>query len=71
MPGLEVKGTMCEANAYLRNGDKEELILEAVDKVRPFDDGLLLEDIYGRRKFIRAKIKELALVDHKIILERE
>ncbi|ACX52317.1 RNA-binding protein, predicted [Ammonifex degensii KC4] len=62
---------MCEANAYLRNGDKEELILEAVDKVRPFDDGLLLEDIYGRRKFIRAKIKELALVDHKIILERE
>ncbi|RDV81158.1 CooT family nickel-binding protein [Ammonifex thiophilus] len=62
---------MCEANAYLRNGDKEELVLEAVDKVRPFDDGLLLEDIYGRRKFIRAKIKELALVDHKIILERE
>ncbi|MGO0122397.1 CooT family nickel-binding protein [Desulfothermobacter acidiphilus] len=66
-----VKYAVCEANAYLRNGDQEELVLEAVDKVRPFDDGLLLEDIFGRRKFLRAKIKELALVDHKIILERE
>lgn len=62
---------MCEANAYLREGDKEELILEMVDKVVPYEDGLLLEDIYGRRKIIKAKIKELALVDHKIILERE
>ncbi|MEW6446589.1 MAG: CooT family nickel-binding protein [Bacillota bacterium] len=62
---------MCEANAYLREGEKEELILEMVDKVVPFEDGLLLEDIYGRRKIMKARIKELALVDHKIILERE
>uniref|UniRef100_A0A7C1JC78 CooT family nickel-binding protein n=1 Tax=Ammonifex degensii TaxID=42838 RepID=A0A7C1JC78_9THEO len=61
---------MCEANAYLREGDREELILEMVDKVVPYEDGLLLEDIYGRRKIIKARIKELALVDHKIILER-
>ncbi|MCL6558488.1 MAG: CooT family nickel-binding protein [Firmicutes bacterium] len=62
---------MCEANAYLRQGENEELVLEMVDKVIPFEDGLLLEDIYGRRKILKAKIKELALVDHKIILERE
>lgn len=62
---------MCEANAYLREGDKEELVLEMVDKVVPFEDGLLLEDIYGRRKIMKAKIKELALVDHRIVLERE
>jgi predicted RNA-binding protein len=62
---------MCEANAYLRTGDGEELILEAVDRVVPHEDGLLLEDIFGRRKIIKARISELALVDHKIILERE
>lgn len=62
---------MCEANAYLREGDKEELVLEMVDRVVPCEDGLLLEDIFGRRKIIKAKIKELALVDHRIILERE
>lgn len=62
---------MCEANAYLLNGDKEELLLERVDKVLPTEDGLWLENIFGQRKFIKAKIKELALVDHKIILERK
>ncbi|HAG07697.1 MAG: CooT family nickel-binding protein [Desulfotomaculales bacterium] len=62
---------MCEANAYLREGDREELVLEMVDRVVPHEDGLLLEDIFGHRKIIKARIKELALVDHRIILERE
>ncbi|HHW29379.1 MAG TPA: CooT family nickel-binding protein [Syntrophomonadaceae bacterium] len=61
---------MCESHAYLLKGDQEELFLENVDKVQPQDDGqLVLEDIFGRRKMIKARIKELALVDHKIILE--
>lgn len=62
---------MCEANAYLRKDGKEELLLEAVDKVIPQEDGLVLEDIFGRRKIVKAKIAELALVDHRIILEKE
>lgn len=62
---------MCEANAYLRKDGQEELFLEMVDRVVPFEDGLLLEDIFGKRKIIKAKIVELALVDHKIILEKE
>lgn len=61
---------MCEANAYLRKDDREELFFENVDKVIPHEDGLLLEDIFGRRKIVRARIKELALVDHRIILEK-
>jgi len=63
---------MCEANAYLRKqGEQDELFLEMVDRVTPHEDGLLLEDIFGRRKIVKAKIIELALVDHKIILEKE
>lgn len=62
---------MCEANAYLRGqGGEDELLLEMVDRVVPHEEGLLLEDIFGRRKIIKAKIAELALVDHKIILEK-
>lgn len=61
---------MCEANAYLRKEGKEELFFENVDKVLPHEDGLLLEDIFGRRKIVKARIKELALVDHRIILEK-
>lgn len=66
----EVTG-LCEANAYLRQDGKDELLLEMVDRVVPHEEGLLLEDIFGRRKIIKAKISELSLVDHKIILERE
>lgn len=62
---------MCEANAYIidENG-KMNLLLEGVDKVIPEEDKLVLENIFGQRKIVKAKIKELALVDHKIILEK-
>lgn len=60
---------MCEANVYMRKGEEDELILENVDHIVPQDDGILLEDIFGRRQLLKAKIKELMLVDHKVILE--
>jgi len=60
---------MCEANAYLRKGDQEELVLENVDRIVPQAEGVLLEDIFGKRQILRAKIKEMMLVDHKVILE--
>jgi len=61
---------MCEANAYISRNNKEELILESVDLVKPQDDGgFLLVDIFGSQKTIRGKLKEMNLVDHKIIFE--
>jgi predicted RNA-binding protein len=62
---------MCEANVYLLDKDgNTNLLLDAVDKVVPKeDDHIYLENIYGERKTVRAKIKEMHLVDHKIILE--
>ncbi len=62
---------MCEANAYLYHDDgKEELLLEQVDKLVDNNGEIYLENIFGVRKNIFARIKELQLVDHRIILER-
>ncbi len=61
---------MCETNAYLYDQEKEELLLEDVDRVIPQGDKILLEDIFGKKKLVRARIKEMQLVDHKIILEK-
>lgn len=63
---------MCEANVYLldRNGNKR-LILESVDKVIPSGEEILLENIFSQRKTVKATIKEMALVEHKIILEEK
>lgn len=61
---------MCEANVYIINKDgKEELLLESVDKLIPNGNEILLENIFSERKMIRAKIREMELVSHKIILE--
>ncbi|EMS70929.1 CooT family nickel-binding protein [Ruminiclostridium cellobioparum] len=61
---------MCEANVYLVDETgKEELILDSVDKVIPDENGITLENIYSERKTLRARIKLMELVEHRIILE--
>jgi len=61
---------MCEANAYMLREDQEELLLKSVDRVEPQDDGgFLLIDIFGTQKLIKGKLKQMTLVNHKIIFE--
>ena len=61
---------MCEANAYISRDNKEELILESVDLVTPQDNGeFLLVDIFGSQKIVKGKLKQMNLVDHKIIFQ--
>jgi predicted RNA-binding protein len=61
---------MCEALVYLKDGDKVEPYFENVDKIFLQQEGLVLEDIFGQKKIIKAKLKELHLVDHRIIIEK-
>ena len=60
---------MCEANAYLLKEVKEELVLEDISLLRPEPDGLYLQNIFGEQKRIKARIREMNLLDHRIILE--
>lgn len=60
---------MCEANAYLIENNKEILLLEAVDRVEPDEDGLRLVSIFGEQKFIKGRIHSLSLVDHKVYIK--
>ena len=60
---------MCEAAAYMTKDSREELILESVDLLESSGDEIRLVNMYGEERTIRAKIKALTLVDHRIILE--
>jgi predicted RNA-binding protein len=61
---------MCEASAYIvRQDGREELILEGVDIVEPEEGGMRLVSIFGEQKVLRARLKAMSLVNHKIILE--
>lgn len=61
---------MCEANVYLKEGEDEVLFMEAVDIIEPFEDGLKLVDIFGKQKFLQARIKDMTLLNHRILLEQ-
>jgi len=60
---------MCEANVYLVKEGREELVLEDVSILRPEKDELFLQNLFGEQKRLKARIKELNLINHRILLE--
>jgi predicted RNA-binding protein len=61
---------MCEANAYYQKNGEEELIMESVDLVEPEEEGQFrLVNLFGDQKIIKAKLKSMNLVNHKIFFE--
>jgi len=62
---------MCEANAYLVKGGKEELVMESVDVIRPEGTSIYIQDIFGEQLWVKARIKEMNLVQHRIVFEED
>jgi predicted RNA-binding protein len=62
---------MCEANAYLSKDGKEELIMENVDVLELEEDGLFMQDIFGQQRRIRGRIREMKLVEHRIVIAED
>jgi predicted RNA-binding protein len=60
---------MCETNAYILENDEVTLIMEAVDKVDPDEDGVRIVSIFGEQKFIKGYIHSLSLVDQKVYIK--
>ncbi len=60
---------MCEAIVYINKEGKQEMLMENVVIIRPETDKLVLVDLFGETKRIDARIKEVKLVEHKVILE--
>ena len=60
---------MCETNAYVFKEGKEELVLEDLMILRPEGEEFYLQNILGEQRRIKARIKELNLIEHRIILE--
>ena len=62
---------MCEANAYMIQNDQETLLMESVDLVEPEPDGTFrLVGIFGDQITVKAKLKRMNLVDHRIVFEK-
>ena len=60
---------MCQSSAYIEKQGKKELLMEDVDLFEADGDQIKLVNIFGEEIIVKAKVKNLSLVDHKIILE--
>ncbi|MBN1368320.1 MAG: CooT family nickel-binding protein [Dehalococcoidales bacterium] len=60
---------MCLAKAYLKDGEKDELLVEAVASLEIMNGKLLLRTIFGEEKEIAADIKNIDFTHSKIKLE--
>jgi predicted RNA-binding protein len=62
---------MCETNVYVYKNGQEELYLDNVDIIRPEDGKLFLKNLFGEQKVFEGTIKEIALLNHKVVLEKK
>lgn len=66
---LNEENGMCEAHAFLVQGNTEQMILENVDEVYVEGQELRLINIFGEQKILRARIKSYDNARRKIVLE--
>ena len=60
---------MCESTAYIVKRDgTEEVFMESVDYIKPDGGAVLLRSIFGEEKTIDARIAEMNLTKHRILL---
>jgi predicted RNA-binding protein len=60
---------MCEAVVFVVKDGEKQQIMENVVTVVPEGDKLLLTDLFGEQKLIRAGIDTIDLIGHEIILK--
>ncbi|MEG2983183.1 MAG: CooT family nickel-binding protein [Peptostreptococcaceae bacterium] len=60
---------MCESAAYVLKNNNLERVMDNVVSVDPYEGKVYLTDLLGEQKIIDGEIKEIRLMDHKIIIE--
>ncbi|HEY3375172.1 MAG TPA: CooT family nickel-binding protein [Candidatus Aquicultor sp.] len=59
---------MCETNVFVEKDGKQEVLMKDVVSITPVGDKLVLVDLFGEQKQIKAAFKELKLLDHMVVL---
>jgi predicted RNA-binding protein len=60
---------MCLSKVYFERGGKKEILLDEVASVTVDDGKLQLKTLFGEQKEINARIKEIDLMAHTILLQ--
>ena len=61
---------MCELKAYVKQKDKEDMILEAVNYIRTEGGEVILKNLFGEEKRVRGSVQEVSLVKNRVVIEK-
>jgi predicted RNA-binding protein len=61
---------MCDLKAYVRYQGNEEVVLESVNQLRTEGDEVVLRNLFGEEKRVRAVVREVSLAKSRVVLER-
>ena len=61
---------MCLAKAYLKEGDKDELLLENVTSLVVKEESLILTTILKETREVEARLSRIDFAKGRIVLER-
>ncbi len=60
---------MCDTNLFLMRQGEEELFMENIDVIHQQGDELILRDMFGEEKKVKARFLEASLLRHRIVFE--
>ena len=60
---------MCQSSVYLEKDGKEQEILKDAVLVEPVDEGVKIQALFESPRVIKARIKKIDLMKHRVILE--
>ena len=59
---------MCDLKAYVRNDDRDDLVLESVNLIRSEGGEVVLRNLFGEEKRVRGEVREVSLAKNRVIL---
>ena len=61
---------MCESTVYLQEKDGElKKVMDNVIFVTPQKDSVFIEDILGEQMNVKGTLREIKLLDHKVLID--
>jgi predicted RNA-binding protein len=62
---------MCDLKAYVKQNNREDLVLESVNLVLAEGGEVVLRNLFGEEKKVRGRVQEVSLVKNRVVINAD
>jgi len=62
---------MCDLKAYVKQNNREDLVLESVNLVLAEGGEVVLRNLFGEEKKVRGSLQEVSLVKNRVVIHAD